>query len=776
MFFEFNIHDMVDDESEYHRIYACSSYSADWENTPPSTAAPPAAAFELVNASYQISWSSGGAVNTQDGSSLVTEMGQYLSNNHSNSHKDTIMFSKTGSVSLGLYMGKGLSKEHISLFALKAFDDFIFAPDEYGDTFAMQLCHPKDNGDHTFGIMVSGDGTFTSIQTAIQNWSKGQCLTLDGYKTVAGQAAFTATAQASTNTSTIRTKRSSAHHHHSSHSHAKRATAQSGCKTVQVASGDSCGSLATKCGISSSDFKKYNSDSKLCSSLHQANTSVAQQAQSLTFLHNPMLMGLVQLTQSALATTAQISKPGTKPPKDGTDIAKLNPCPLNACCNVWGQCGVTTDFCKNTTTGAPGTAKNGTNGCISNCGTEVVRSTSPALPRTIGYYEGYSLSSRECLYQDITQFDTTKYTHIHFAFATLTGDYEPQVGDILTAFEFRLFKELVGINRVLTFGGWDFSTDPSTYNIFREGVKPANRHKMAANIADFIKKHDLDGVDIDWEYPGAPDIPGIPAADKDDGDNFRDFLVLLKNLLPGKSNLPMDDIGKIVDYIVIMTYDLHGQWDAGNKNSQDGCPSGMCLRSHVNLTETLTSLAMITKAGVSSNKVVVGISSYGRSFAMKDSNCYGPDCFYTGTSIKSNAMPGRCTKIAGYIADAELDELTSSTKRSTRINKQFYDKSSGSDIIIYDDNQYAAHMTPATKALRQSAYNTLHMGGTSDWDCTLQKFLDPPSPCKTWAQCRRMIAAGKDPYDSNPSGDYPNINCSNPAIQFQGKYDSKKQW
>lgn len=41
----------------------------------------------------------------------------------------------------------------------------------------------------------------------------------------------------------------------------------------------------------------------------------------------------------------------------------------------------------------------------------------------------------------------------------------------------------------------------------------------------------------------------------------------------------------------------------------------------VNLTETYTALAMITKAGVSTNKIVVGVSSYGRSFQMADSSC-----------------------------------------------------------------------------------------------------------------------------------------------------------
>jgi hypothetical protein len=39
------------------------------------------------------------------------------------------------------------------------------------------------------------------------------------------------------------------------------------CKTREVASGDSCGSLASKCGVSADDFMKVNTKSNLCSSL-----------------------------------------------------------------------------------------------------------------------------------------------------------------------------------------------------------------------------------------------------------------------------------------------------------------------------------------------------------------------------------------------------------------------------------------------------------------------------------------------------------------------------
>ncbi|KAK4129674.1 glycoside hydrolase family 18 protein [Parathielavia appendiculata] len=96
-----------------------------------------------------------------------------------------------------------------------------------------------------------------------------------------------------------------------------------------------------------------------------------------------------------------------------------------------------------------------------------------------------------------------------------------------------------------------------------------------------------------------------------------------------------------------MTYDLLGQWDAGSKWSQDGCPNGMCLQSHVNMTEIYNAQVMITKAGMPANKVIVGVTSYGRAFKMKDPNCKGEMCEYTGTASVSNALPDQTASASG---------------------------------------------------------------------------------------------------------------------------------
>lgn len=185
---------------------------------------------------------------------------------------------------------------------------------------------------------------------------------------------------------------------------------------------------------------------------------------------------------------------------------------------------------------------------------------------------------------------------------------------------------------------------------------------------------------------------------------------------------PIEKISSKVDYIIYMTYDLHGQWDYNNKWTSPGCPTGNCLRSHVNVTETKDALSMITKAGVPSNKVVVGVSSYGRSFKMATAGCTGPACKFTGSPRVSNAAKGRCTNTAGYISDAEILDVI----LFGRVNKQWSD--AGSDILVYNDTEWVAYMNASTKSNREKLYSSYNFAGISDWAVDLQEFLEYVNP------------------------------------------------
>lgn len=171
-----------------------------------------------------------------------------------------------------------------------------------------------------------------------------------------------------------------------------------------------------------------------------------------------------------------------------TGWSDLNPCPLNACCDIWGQCGITSDFCTDdpADTGAPGTAQSGTNGCISNFGIDVIESVAPDEFYTVGYFEAWN-TERACLHmwpEDIP----AKYTHVHFAFANISDTYDVVLGEYEDMFE--EWKVKTGFKHILSFGGWAFSTSPETYPIFRDGVTAADRDTFASNVVQ-VRGHSI---------------------------------------------------------------------------------------------------------------------------------------------------------------------------------------------------------------------------------------------------------------------------------------------
>ncbi|KAK4208635.1 glycoside hydrolase superfamily [Rhypophila decipiens] len=416
--------------------------------------------------------------------------------------------------------------------------------------------------------------------------------------------------------------------------------------------------------------------------------------------------------------------PGTKRPTNGASLAALNPCPLNVCCNHWGQCGTTKEFCDITDseTGAPGTTM-----CVSNCGTDIIMSPPAASQMRIAYFSAWN-ANRPCLNMNVDQIPTGWYTHIHFAFAELTPAFEVDISHVQD--EWDRFMAMKGIKKIVSFGGWDFSVLPGTYKILRDAIKAENRETFRRNVVNFVNQYNLDGVDLDWEYPGAPDMPIIPAGDPEEGMDYSIWLRSIRDSLPPSKSVsfaapasfwylktfPISTMASYIDYVVYMTYDLHGQWDAGNQWSIDGCKAGDCLRSHVNLTETMGALSMLTKAGMPSNKVVVGVTSYGRSFRMAQLDCDGPMCRFTGTRDESHAEPGRCTETRGYqyISNAEIDEIIRTNPTARTWEKDM------TDYLVYNQYDWVGYMSGKNKRLRELLYEILHMRGSTDWAVDLQ--------------------------------------------------------
>ncbi|KAI1352858.1 hypothetical protein F5Y01DRAFT_324113 [Xylaria sp. FL0043] len=854
IFYDFSLLDQVDDPRSPHRLHACSAGGGDWTYLPSTNAIVPAT---QRNGTYELGWwsnPSGPVIQMVGGEHAITgvrtlsrQMRLYLTNGHAPTGRPTLLFARLGNAAVGLYLGTALQNEGTGQSALQAFENALspqarnsltVARTSSGSGIAMQSCNPNSNSEHTFGIVATTNGTFAAVQSALKSWSSAICLSgFAGSMNIMAPtylitpidsvSKYTTVDNATANSKTL-----------PRHKLAYRTE----CKTIQVVSGDSCASLASKCGIPGSDFAKFNSQKDLCSTLNpyqhvccssgtlpdftpkpnadgtcatykvaaEDSCSAIAAANSLTvdklksFNKNTWAWNgcdllwvgtIICLSEGDPPMPAPVANaicgpqvPGTKKPPKGTDISTLNQCALNACCDAWGQCGTTSEFCTNTSTGAPGTAKQGTNGCISNCGTNIVSGAAPEVFRRVTYFEGYNLG-RECLYMDAHQINGSEYTHVHYGFATLSDDFQVLVGDDLSSYEFENFLLIRGgAKRILSFGGWEFSTSPSTYHVFRDAVTASNRQKVASSIVKFIDDKGLDGVDFDWEYPGAPDIPGIPPGSKDEGPNYLAFLVLLRKLLGAEKSIsiaapssywylkgyPIDEIAKVVDYIVFMTYDLHGQWDSGNAYANPGCPTGNCLRSGVNLTETMNSLSLVTKAGVPSGKVVVGVTSYGRSFKMSTPGCTTELCTFTGSSAQSDAAKGRCTGTAGYLSNAEIMEIMNN---KSRVTTKYVDKDSDTNILVYDDVQWVGYMDEGKKASRRALYESLQMGGTTDWAIDLESYQETPPGVKDWNTFVLKVKSGTDPYiEGDRTGNWTTLSCEDRAVVDLAHLTPLERW
>ena len=172
-------------------------------------------------------------------------------------------------------------------------------------------------------------------------------------------------------------------------------------------SGDTCGKLANNCGIAGHQFESYNTKPNLCSGLvpgqvvccsagsppdlrpkRQPNGECAVYnvpkgdfCSKIATKHDLTVQELDSLTRKTWGWSGCNKLYPNAKLCLSEDWASLNPCPLKACCNVWGKCGTTEDFCVNPSTGAPGTSSS-QNGCVANCGLAIVNNKArQAIPQ-----------------------------------------------------------------------------------------------------------------------------------------------------------------------------------------------------------------------------------------------------------------------------------------------------------------------------------------------------------------------------------------------------------
>ena len=239
----------------------------------------------------------------------------------------------------------------------------------------------------------------------------------------------------------------------------------------------------------------------------------------------------------------------------------------------------------------------------------------------IGYVGGYDGNLVQT-----SLIDAKGLSHINYAFVDIKGNRAWLHNEKTDTINFRKLNELKQINPdlkiMISVGGWTWSkhfsdavlTDTSTEN-------------FAQSAVDIVARHGLDGVDIDWEYPGMKGDNNVyrPQDRKGYTNLFRhlrqklDALALqthkkyfvttaIGGSLEFLQHTQMEIAQKYLDFINLMSYDFDGTYDNmaahhSNLYSPPNMPyiysADMCIQN-------------LLKVGVHPSKIVMGLPFYGK--------------------------------------------------------------------------------------------------------------------------------------------------------------------
>jgi chitinase len=226
------------------------------------------------------------------------------------------------------------------------------------------------------------------------------------------------------------------------------------------------------------------------------------------------------------------------------------------------------------------------------------------------------------------QIDARNLTRINYAFANIEN------GRMVTGFardkeNFAYLESLKHQNSELTVlisvGGWLWSTNFSDISLTRQ-----SREVFIQSVMDFLTQYDLDGLDIDWEYPGM-EGSGHPfrSADK---QNFTLLLKELRSRFSGETDkthrrlyltiaagasdeflahTEMAKVERYVDTVNLMAYDYY----EASSDTLTGHHAPLYTNpADPKKVSADASVQAFEKAGVPADKILLGLPFYGHTW------------------------------------------------------------------------------------------------------------------------------------------------------------------
>ena len=288
-------------------------------------------------------------------------------------------------------------------------------------------------------------------------------------------------------------------------------------------------------------------------------------------------------------------------------------------------------------------------------------STTPAPDGT--FVVGYAT------YWDKTMPDPTLLTHINYSFAHIKSDFESL--DIKEASRLEkivaLKKSYPKLKVLLSVGGWGAG------NFSEMAASETHRKAFCQNCLAAVKQYNLDGIDIDWEYPTSSSA-GISSSSADT-KNFTQLIKDLRIVLGSNYLITMasaDNAGYVefkdfidyMDFVNLMTYDMgkppyHNAGLYKSAKTKNSCDE---------------SVAKHYQKGVPYRKMTLGIPFFGHG----DGSAYSKDALnYNKIDPKTYTVCWDDAAMVPYLASATGSMVLSYDDERSVTLKAEYAKAKG---------------------------------------------------------------------------------------------------